>query len=87
MKVSGQDHTAVAASYTNIGIVYNMQGKYVQALQYYQKSLDIKIRVFGSDHPDVAASKYNIASLKETQGDLEGARRLFLECQGFWRRS
>ena len=28
---------------------------------------------------DVAASKYNIASLKETQGDLEGARRLFLE--------
>ena len=27
------------------------------------------------------ASKYNIASLKETQGDLEGARRLFLECE------
>ena len=26
-------------------------------------------------------SKYNIASLKETQGDLEGARRLFLECE------
>ena len=34
-----------------------------------------------SDHPDVAASKYNIASLKESQGDLEGARRLFLECE------
>ena len=30
---------------------------------------------------DAAASKYNIASLKETQGDLEGAGRLFLECQ------
>ena len=30
---------------------------------------------------DAAASKYNIASLKETQGDWEGARRLFLECQ------
>ena len=28
-----------------------------------------------------AASKYNIASLKETQGDLEGTRRLLLECQ------
>jgi CTP:molybdopterin cytidylyltransferase MocA len=37
--------------------------------------------VFGSDHLDVAASKYNITSLKETQGDLEGARRLFLECE------
>ena len=33
------------------------------------------------DHLDVAASKYNIASLKETQGDLEGARRLFLESE------
>ena len=28
-----------------------------------------------------AASKYNIASLKETQGDFEGTRRLLLECQ------
>ena len=28
-----------------------------------------------------AADKYNIASLKETQGDLEGTRRLLLECQ------
>ena len=33
------------------------------------------------DHLDVAASKYNIAEVKETQGDLEGARRLFLECE------
>ncbi len=28
-----------------------------------------------------AADKYNIASLKETQGDFEGTRRLLLECQ------
>jgi hypothetical protein len=27
------------------------------------------------------ASKYNIASLKETQGDWEGARRLLLDCE------
>ena len=48
----------------------------------YTKSLDIKTRIYGGDnHPDVAASKYNIAHLKETQGDLEGARRLFLECE------
>jgi hypothetical protein len=32
--------------------------------------------------PNVSAtSKYNIAGLKEAQGDLEGARRLFLECE------
>ena len=27
------------------------------------------------------ASKYSIASLKETQGEREGARRLLLECE------
>ena len=37
--------------------------------------------VYGHEHPLVAANKYNIARLKETQGDLEGARRLFLECE------
>ena len=37
------------------------------------------------DHLDVAASKYNIASLKETQGDWEGARRL--ECEQIYVKS
>jgi hypothetical protein len=44
----------------------------------YTKSLDPRWR---QPPLDVAASKYNIASLKETQGDLEGACRLFLECE------
>ena len=34
--------------------------------------------VYGHEHPLVAANKYNIARLKETQGDLEGAR---IECE------
>jgi tetratricopeptide (TPR) repeat protein len=63
-------------------MVYDSQGKYEEALEIHSKSLDIKTRILGgNNHLDVAASKYNIASLKETQGDLEGARRLFLECE------
>ena len=65
----------------NIQNVYFQKAEYENALVQYQKALEIQTRVFGSDHPDVATSKYNIASLKETQGDLEGARRLFLECE------
>ena len=57
------------------------KAEYENALVQHQKALEIRTRVFGSDHPDVATSKYNIASLKKTQGDLEGARRLFLECE------
>ena len=72
----------MAKSYNNIGNVYNSQGKYEEALEIHSKSLDIKTRILGgNNHLDVAASKYNIASLKETQGDLEGARSLFLECE------
>ena len=79
--MGGQDSPDVAVSYINIGGVYYSQGQYEQALEYYQKGLEIKIKVSGQDHPDVATSKYNIARLKKTQGDLEGARRLFLECE------
>ncbi len=41
----------VARTYNNIAIVYRNQGKYDAALVEYQKSLDIKIRVFGYAQP------------------------------------
>ena len=37
--------------------------------------------MIGSEHPSVADSKYNIAELHETQGDVEEAKTLFLECE------
>jgi tetratricopeptide (TPR) repeat protein len=65
----------------NIANVYNSQGKYDQALEYYQKDLEITVRLVGLDHPSVATSKYNVASAYEKQGKLEEARQLFLECE------
>ena len=60
-------------------LVYNSQGKYEEALEYYQKSLDIKIRVVGQDHPSVADSKYNLALLhkKRKETDMENKRNKF----------
>jgi hypothetical protein len=46
-----------------------------------KRGLEIKLKLLGSEHPLIAASKYNIAPLKETQGNLEGSRRLFLKCE------
>ena len=57
----------------SIGNVCDSQGKYEEALEYYQNSLDIKIRVFGSDHPDVATSFINIGAVYAGKGDLENA--------------
>ena len=57
----------------SIGIVLNEMAKHEKALDSYNKSLEIRIRVLGHEHPLVADSFYNIASLHRKQGqhDLE----------------
>ena len=68
--------------WNNLGAVHDQLGKYKEALEYYEKSLGIKLKVLdGRDHRDVADSKYNIAGLFETQGKRDEARKLFLECE------
>ena len=72
----------MAASYNNIGCVYEIQGKYKEAIEMYQQALEIKIKVFnGHNHTDVADSTYNITNSFETQGKHDEARKLFLECE------
>ena len=67
---------------SNIGVVYERMGRFQEALEMYQKALEIRIKVFnGRDHTDVADSKYNIANVFETQGKRDEARKLFLECE------
>ena len=52
-----------------------------KSLVQHQKALEIRSRVFGSEHPAVAEIKYTIASTHERQGDVEEAKKLFLECE------
>ena len=66
----------MAASYNNIGMVYDSQGKYEEALEYYQKDLEITIKVVGHDHPDVATSFQNIAALYYNQGNQVQAKEM-----------
>ena len=42
----------------SIGSVLDDQGKYPEALEYYNKSLEIMIKVHGQDHPLVADTKF-----------------------------
>ena len=46
------------------------QGKCPEALQYYNKSLEIKIRVHGQDHLSVAETKNNIASVQQGRNSI-----------------
>ena len=64
----------MAKSYNNIGLVYDSQGKYEEALEMYTKSVDINSRIYGGDnHLDVAASYNNIGGVYYSQGKYEEA--------------
>ncbi len=69
----GDTHPDVATSHNNIGIVYALQGAYLQALEYYNKALDIQLKTLGDTHPDVATSYNNIGSVYDSQGSYSEA--------------
>ena len=43
----------------SVGVVHYHMGENEKALEYYNKSLEIKIKVHGQDHPLVADTKVN----------------------------
>ena len=47
----------------------------------YSRTLKIHLRCSARTIPKVADSKYNIAGLHEEQGQVEEAKKLFLECE------
>ena len=77
LKKLGNDHSRVATSYSNIGLVYADQDKHDEALEYFNKALDIRLKIFGKDHPLVATSYNNIGSVYNAQGKLNEALKYF----------
>ncbi|CAF5158063.1 unnamed protein product, partial [Rotaria sp. Silwood1] len=49
-----QNHPELAASYNNIGMVYDKMGEYSKALSLYERSLEIRKIAFPPNHPDLA---------------------------------
>ncbi len=59
---------------SNIGLVLDNQGKYEEALEHYNKSLEIDRKVFGTDkHATIATSLSNIGLVLDDQGKYEEA--------------
>jgi tetratricopeptide (TPR) repeat protein len=63
----------VANSYHNIGIILKNKGEYDKALEYYEKSLAIKLKTLGGEHTDVAHSYNNIGLIWKNKGEYEKA--------------
>ena len=52
-------------------------GENEKALEYYNKSLKIKIKVHGQDHPDIAGTYHNIGEVYWQQAKYPEALNMF----------
>lgn len=53
---SGENHSDIALAYNNMGEVYRSQAQHDQALEYYGKSLDIKLATLEPNHLSFAST-------------------------------
>lgn len=71
-QVLDNDHPDIAASYNNIGYIYECISNYDEALKYYGMSLSIREKVLG-DNSNTATTYNNIASVYDSLGKFKEA--------------
>ena len=62
-----------AIDFNNIGGVYYSMGEYAKALENYEKSLAICLKVLGPEHPNTATSYNNIGAVYVNMGEYAKA--------------
>ncbi|CAF4481408.1 unnamed protein product, partial [Rotaria sp. Silwood2] len=67
------DETARAAGYHNLGLFKSDQGKYNEAVQFYQKALVLEEKTLLPNHPDLAYSYNNIGNVYDKMGEYSKA--------------
>lgn len=69
----------VAVIEGNLGVLYEREKKYFEALKHQEKALDIRQELYGDIHPDVALSLKEISSVFIELGRFEDAERNILQ--------
>ena len=59
----------MAGTHNNVGNVYADKGEIDKALEYYNKSLTIRLNTLGDNHPSTADTLYNMGLLHKSQDD------------------
>jgi len=84
MAVGGLGHLDMAAAFFTLGIVHFLQRNYDKALELYEKSLDIIVKIRGSDHMDVAAVYNNMSCVYYKQDKYEEALAMYRKSLGIF---
>ncbi|MCL2086850.1 MAG: tetratricopeptide repeat protein [Oscillospiraceae bacterium] len=64
-------------SASDIAKIYNGQGEYAKALEFYEKVLEINEKTFGKEHPETATIYNNMAAVYVEMGDYAKAFELY----------
>ena len=78
-ELCGTESVEAGTSYNYIGTVYQKQGNYGKALEYYKKSLAICEKVLDTEHPNTATSYNNIGIVYFAQGDYGKALEYYFK--------
>ena len=68
-KVLPENHSAIAASYNNVGYAYGELGDHKKELEYFLKALAIEEKVLPKNYPDIATSYNNVGGAYGELGD------------------
>ncbi|CAF4175665.1 unnamed protein product [Adineta steineri] len=68
-----KDDQGQADIYHQLGRIKNAQGKYQEALTFYEKSLVIRQKTLPPNHPDLASSYNNIGNVHDSMGNYPKA--------------
>jgi len=73
----GDDHLDTLDTVNNMANVFESQGEYSKALEWYQKALDGCEKTLGKDHPSTLDTVNNMANVFDSQGEYSKALELY----------
>jgi Tfp pilus assembly protein PilF len=63
------DHPGALGTAHNMAVVFDKQGEYGKALEWYRRALDGREKTLGMDHPDTLGTVNNMASVFDKRGE------------------
>ena len=57
--------------------MYEKQGDYEKAMEFYQKAIKISEQVLGEQHPNTVSTYNNLGGVYQAQGDYEKAMEFY----------
>lgn len=76
---------ALSRKFIQIGLVYDNQGEYDKALEYYERAHSIRQKVHGNNDPTLATTYNNIGSIYDNQGDYSKALEYYQKARDILR--